>query len=547
MLLPLRNSYITCSLLLLLAVPAFLSCNNHSNGQSTGNLTDTLPPQPVDVTLPGTFSEPGKLKFDSSAIHGFFVQFPRLREFEGQVVRFYSNRQFAYAWYDRQGLIEQAYNLYNKIENIGDEGTATTLLYEPELRHLVDSDTAEVSKQKPNLQLELMLTAQYFFYARHIWSGLGEKAMRETKWDLPRKKLSYSAFLDSLLEAPKGQFMQTEPVYHQYAKLKEHLKRYRQIEAAGGYPKIVADKKSYRLGDSSPVIGVIRKRLELSRDLPANNNSHLFDETLEAAVKQFQHRYGMKEDGVVGAGVLAEMNQPIEKRIRQLIVNMERCRWLPVTLNRDYFVVNVPEFRFHAYENDSLAWSMKVVVGKVIHETAIFNGMMKYVVFAPYWNVPPGIMRNEVLPAIRRNPNYLARNHMEWNGKMIRQKPGPWNALGKVKFLFPNSHNIYLHDTPAKNLFDQDQRAFSHGCIRVEQPQRLAEYVLRHQPEWTDARIDSAMKGTKELYVTIKQPIPVLIAYFTAWVDKDGLLNFRKDLYKRDERLAEMIFESTKR
>jgi murein L,D-transpeptidase YcbB/YkuD len=168
---------------------------------------------------------------------------------------------------------------------------------------------------------------------------------------------------------------------------------------------------------------------------------------------------------------------------------------------------------------------------------------MKYVVFAPYWNIPKSILNNEILPAIHKNRNYVTDNHMEWVGGSLRQKPGSWNALGKVKFLFPNNHNIYLHDTPSKDLFQRDQRTFSHGCIRVEQPKKLAQYVLQHQPEWSEKRIDSAMNGDKELYVTLKKPYPVFIAYFTAWVDPSGFVNFRKDIYKKDERLINMILE----
>lgn len=521
------------------------SCSNRSNGQHIA--TDTLPTPQIDITLPGSFTEPGKLRFDSAAISNFFSNFPKLKGYQQQLINFYSKRQFAYAWFDRQGLTEQAGNLYNKIENIEEEGTSVQVQYEPAFRHLMDSLLAAGPQTKPYLPLELMLTAQYFFYAQHIWSGLGEAAMQEVQWDLPRKKLSYAAWLDSLLEVPSSSFMQTEPVYRQYKLLKEELRRYKRLQAGGGYPVINPDRKVYRLGDSSTVIVTIRQRLLLSQDLSVNSQSALYDSTLFTAVQQFQNRYGLNPDGVIGAAVIREMNVPLEQRIRQLIVNMERCRWLPVALHKDYFVINIPEFRFHAYENDSLAWSMKVVVGKSIHQTAIFSGTMKYVVFAPYWNIPPGIMRNEILPALRRNPQYLSQNNMEWNGNQIRQKPGPLNALGNVKFLFPNSHHIYLHDTPAKSLFSQDQRAFSHGCIRVEEPRRLAQYVLRHQPEWTDARIDSAMNGQKELFVTIKKPIPVLIAYFTAWVDERGLLNFRKDIYKRDERMAEMILEPSKR
>ncbi len=155
-------------------------------------------------------------------------------------------------------------------------------------------------------------------------------------------------------------------------------------------------------------------------------------------------------------------------------------------------------------------------------------------------------MQKEILPAMRRNKNYLSKNHMEWNGNTIRQTPGPWNALGKVKFLFPNSHNIYLHDTPSKLLFNQDQRAFSHGCIRVAEPKRLAVYVLRHQPEWTEEKIDSSMNASTEQVVKIKKSIPVFIAYLTSWVDADGRINFRNDIYNKDSRLAKMILENSK-
>ena len=188
-------------------------------------------------------------------------------------------------------------------------------------------------------------------------------------------------------------------------------------------------------------------------------------------------------------------------------------------------------------------FDMPVVVGKEGHNTVIFTGDLNQVVFAPYWNVPPGIMKNEILPAINRNPNYLAQHHMEWNGNYVRQKPGPWNALGKVKFLFPNNFHIYLHDTPAKGLFNQQKRAFSHGCIRIEDPQRMAEWVLRDQPEWTTERILQAMNGSEEKYVTVDRDIPVVIGYFTAWVSANGSLNFREDVYGHDAKLAQRLFE----
>ena len=294
------------------------------------------------------------------------------------------------------------------------------------------------------------------------------------------------------------------------------------------------------------MIAAIRKRLFLTGDLTMDDQSPVFDQSLENATKNFQQRYGYIDNGEINSKLITELNYPVSKKIEQIIVNMERCRWLPVSLKGNYFIVNVPEFRFHAFENDSLAWSMNVVVGTSLNKTAIFTGTMTNVVFSPYWNIPPGIMKKETLPAIRRSSNYMARNHLEWNGKNIRQVPGPWNALGKVKFLFPNSHSIYLHDTPSKSLFSKEQRAFSHGCIRVAEPKRLAMYVLRNQLEWTESRIDSSMNSNKEQYVNIKDPIPVFIAYFTAWVDSKGRLNFRNDIYNRDSKLAGMIMENSK-
>lgn len=531
----------------LAALMALAGCNGNLDVKSTVTVKDSLESSrpPRDISLPGGFSTQTKLTFDSAAIRIFIKKWPGFSNFENRMLAFYAKRNYAYAWYDQDGLIEQAGNLYNKICNIREEGLPGKILYEHEFRQMMD-DSAGTGFLRPDPFIELMMTAQYFYYATNVWSGIGTEAMKTVEWDLPHKKLSYESLLDSLLRIPSSQFMSTEPVYRQYALLKKYLKKYREIESAGGWPRIKPDRNLYRAGDSSSVITVIRKRLFMSGDLLDDSRSPIFDKELENAVKIFQQRYGYDETGEVNTKLVTELNYPVSGKIEQIMVNMERCRWLPVALNRDYLVVNIPEFRFHAYEHDSLAWSMKVVVGTSMNKTAIFNGMMSSVVFSPYWNIPPGIMKKETLPAIRRNRNYMAKNHLEWNGNSIRQLPGPWNALGKVKFLFPNSHSIYLHDTPSKSLFSKEQRAFSHGCIRVEEPRRLAAYVLRKQPEWTAARIDSAMNGNKELHVKIEDPIPVFIAYFTAWVDSKGRINFRNDIYKRDARLAGMIMDNSR-
>ena len=189
---------------------------------------------------------------------------------------------------------------------------------------------------------------------------------------------------------------------------------------------------------------------------------------------------------------------------------------------------------------------MNIVVGSTAHNTVIFTGTLKYIVFSPYWNVPPSILKKEILPAIKRNKNYLAAHNMEWNGNGVRQKPGPNNSLGLVKFLFPNAYNIYLHDTPAKSLFGEDRRAFSHGCIRLSEPPRLARFLLRNDSNWDSLKIVRAMNARKEQYVTVKETVPVYIGYFTAWVDREGKLNFRDDIYGHDQKMAARMFNVNK-
>lgn len=516
-----------------------ISC---SNGNSDGLKTeknDTIPKlSKKDITIPGNFSNQRALTFDKKLVDSFLVRYPKLKSYKKDIDTFYCKRNFAFAWYDKNGLIEQAANLYNRMENISSEGLPDSIPYKDAFTELMKNDALD-SSNTPNEYTELMLTAQYFVYARNVWSGLNEKKMKELDWFLPRKTVSYDQLLDSLLNGKD--ILDTAPVYRQYALLKNELKKYKEIESKGGFPVIKADKKIYRQGDSSSVIASIRKFLFETGDLPNDNGSNVFDTTLTIAVKNFQRRYGEKDDGVVGAAVIKQMNSPVSDLIKKIIVNMERSRWVPVNLVSNYVVVNIPAYTLYVYEHDTVAWTMNVVVGQPAHKTVVFNGGIKYIVFSPYWNVPSGILKNEVLPGIKRNPNYLASHNMEWNGGAVRQKPGPNNSLGLVKFLFPNSYDIYLHDTPAKSLFGENNRAFSHGCIRLAEPQRFAEYLLRNDSAWNRQKIVAAMNAGKERYVTLKNPLPVFIAYFTAWVDGKGKINFRNDVYGRDNRLAEMM------
>jgi murein L,D-transpeptidase YcbB/YkuD len=526
-----------------LVILLFDSCGGaSSNGQQPADSTAKRK-EVIDISIPGGFSDQTQLHFDSTLLPAFIQHYPAFSPFKKELEIFYSKREYAYAWYDKNGLIEQAGNLFNRIMNISDDGLPDKMPYRDSFRVTMDSLQHIDNIKIPDAATELMLTAQYFAYARIAWQGLSEKDSKALDWNLPRGQVNLVQLMDSLLKDGTA-FIADEPVYRQYALLKKYLKKYRDIETKNGWETIAPGKKKYEPGDSSQVISQIRERLFLLGDIETADNSPLYDEGLVEGIKAFQKRLGLKQDGIIGANFFKEINYPISKRIEQIIVNMERCRWLPEQPQGDYLAVNIPEFSLHAYHNDSLLWSMNVVVGKAVHETVIFSGELKYVVFSPYWNVPASILQKEVLPALKRNPNYLARQNMEWNGNSVRQKPGPTNALGLVKFLFPNSYNIYLHDTPAKNLFEQDKRAFSHGCIRVSKARDLAKWLLRNYPEWTDEKIDKAMRAGKEQYFTLKESVPVFIAYFTSWVDREGKINFREDIYKRDSRLAKMIIEN---
>lgn len=515
----------------------FSDCNSKTKTPLSNK--DTVPKiSAKEIGIQGSFSAQTKMKFDSSIIKIFLDSFPKFKIFEKDITDFYKNRNYAYAWYDDNGMIEPANNLYNRIQNISDEGIPDSMPYKTALTTLMEG---EEGSEKTAPAVELMLTSQYLAYAKNVWVGLSEKQSLATEWLLPRKKITTQQLLDSLVKG--NNVLENSPVFRQYNLLKDYLKKYNSIKAQGNLTTIKADKKIYKPGDSSVTISAIRARLFILGDIATNNQSNIFDGALQDGVRNFEHRLGYNEDGIINPDLLTEMNYPIEKRIEQILVNMERSRWVPVQPGNNYLVINIPEFKLHVYENDSLAWTMNVVVGKSQHKTVIFNGDMKYIVFSPYWNIPVSIIKKETLPALKRDRNYLAKHNMEWNNGSIRQKPGPDNSLGLVKFLFPNSHSIYLHDTPAKSLFNEDSRAFSHGCIRLSEPKKLAIYLLRDDPSWTEEKITGAMTKGVEKYVTLKKPIPVFIAYFTAWVDKQGKLNFRKDIYKRDTRLAKMILE----
>lgn len=506
------------------------------------------------------------LFFDSLRLEKAIAADSSLWQFDEKLRRFYAGRNYQFAWFDTSGMAEQAYNFRN-LWTASASDLQDSLLLNVTLTATVDSlhqpGLTPPSSDSAIFRTEIALTRQFFLYAEKNFTGKENLDMAELEWFIPRKKIQAVELLDSLIATKGKDIARIAPVSKQYYLLEEYLKKYYQLEKETGWPEIVAEQKKFSPGDSSSTISAIKHRLSFLGDYADPDSSGYFNDALTEAVKNYQHRHGITEDGIIGAQFLRRLNAPINDRIRQILINMERLRWAPREPETDYLLVNIPEYRLHVYEDGQLSFDMDVVVGKAQHSTVIFTGSLKYIVFSPYWNIPPGILANEILPAVQRNPGYLAKHNMEvvsgktvvppgsinW-GKytartfpyMIRQKPGDNNSLGRVKFLFPNNYNIYFHDTPAKSLFGESRRDFSHGCIRLSEPVKFAEHLLRNDTSWTPEKISEYMKADKEKYVTLKKEIPVFIGYFTAWVDKDGKLNFREDVYGHDKKLEEKLF-----
>jgi murein L,D-transpeptidase YcbB/YkuD len=480
--------------------------------------------------------------FDSILIDPFFKKYPRLNYLKPEVVALYQKHAYQYLWYDNKGRNEFADLLYDKINNLDQEGLQIKVPYQDKIRAiLLDTE----SNQTPEVETELLMSSLYFFYADRVFKGIDPKKSTELGWYLPRKKQSYGNRLDSLLQDPSLINKPDKDLVGQYYQLKEVLQNYRNIENKGGWSQIMLPPKmkSLQPGDTSAVILQIRNRLFSSGDLTNNSQKNNYDSELLAGVLKYKERHSFTPDAELLPKHIKDMNIPVNERIKTLMVNMERCRWLSpnLTKNKKYIVVNIPSFTLTYFKDGQPALISKVVVGKSLNKTVVFSGQMSQIIFSPYWNVPPSILRKEILPAIAKNRNYLAKHDMEWVGNRVRQRPGEQNALGKVKFVFPNSHIIFMHDTPSKSLFNEEKRAFSHGCIRVEKPRDLAIMVLEGDKNWPVEKIDIAMNREVEKTYNLKTKIPVYIGYFTAWVDREGEVHFYDDVYGHDARLLETL------
>ena len=527
------------------------SCKSQPGSESREEKKEEKKISKRDISIrPG--NSYSNLFLDSLAMEKYITERGVADSLARRLRSFYNTRNYQYAWFTSEGFTEHARNFWNLHDYVTTYDADTTLK-DPALQKRMDAlittkGLSVSASDKSYQQLELQLTQHFIQYMLNNYDK-GYVKRKEMERFIPRKKEDPLFLADSLITKKHKDDKYFEDVNRAYSRLKDHLVRYYNIAVKGGWPTINSNKKTWKKGNSAPEIAQIKRRLQITGEMAGNDTSQVFNDSLEIAIRNFQRIHGLTETGTINEALVKEMNVPAIKRVQQLLINMDRMRWQAAEPKGQLIVVNIPEFMLHVYEGSKKVFEMPVVVGKEGNNTMMFNGDLSQVVFSPYWNVPPSIVREEILPAMNRNGSYLASQNMEVvsnNGSLpvIRQRPGPGNALGQVKFLFPNSFNIYFHDTPSKSLFSRDKRAFSHGCIRLSDPAKMARYVLKNQPEWTEEKIFEAMNSGTEKFVKVKNPIPVHITYYTAWVDEDGQLNFREDIYDHDARLAAKMFIS---
>jgi len=487
---------------------------------------------------------------------------------------FYEQRAYQLAWSYGEDLLPQVDALVTAIYEADREGLRPGDYHLAPIEALLTGIRRDQEKKTPPkleslIDLDLLLTDAFLLYGSHLLAGRIDPQTLKAVGGTDHKEVDLARVLQDALEANQlaAALQGLLPPHPAYARLRQALARYRDLAARGGWPQ-VPDGAKLQKGDRGDRVLTLRARLLATGDLEQapHRNGDLFDEVLLRATRRFQRRHGLNADGVVGPDTLAALNVPVDVRVRQIALNLERWRWLPHDLGQRYILVNIADFALEVVENGQPELTMRIVVGNPFSGTPVFNATLTSLVLNPFWHIPPSIAVKEMLPQIRKDPGYLATHHIkvvEGRGGQARkidpstinwsklsakdfpyrlyQEPGPLNALGRVKFVFPNQFNVYLHDTPSRELFSKTVRAFSHGCIRIEKPIELAEYVLREDPRWTRDTLLAAITQGVERTVWLPQPLPIHLLYWTAEVDQDGTLQFRPDIYSYDKLLDEAL------
>lgn len=487
---------------------------------------------------------------------------------------FYQRRDFEPAWQFGGRLLPQAYDLIEALKQAEADGLHSSDYHIGVLDQMVPfaagPDSAQLQQASAELlaNIDLLLTDAFFLFAAHLLSGRIDPETIYPEWEAFHPTADLADILEHAIHSDDiaATLNRLAPPHAAYRQLKRVLKQYRDIAAAGGWPAISIHSKALRIHDRDPDVIQLRRRLALldAQHLsPDNSAADVFDDQLEQLVIFFQKTHGLIADGIVGTHTLNALNIPVFQRIRQIELNLERWRWLPRHLGDRHIRVNIADYTLTAVENSAPVLNMRIVAGKPYWQTPVFSGKMSYMVVNPYWNIPPKIAIEDILPKLRNNSRYLDEQNIaifenwqedapeidstridwstitasDFSSYRLRQAPGPLNSLGRFKFIFPNKYAVYLHDTPSKQLFKLNSRSFSHGCIRLEKPVDLACWILKDNPQWSYEAIIRTVDSDERKIITIQQPVEVHIVYWTAWVDEKGALHFRDDIYHRDRPL----------
>jgi murein L,D-transpeptidase YcbB/YkuD len=461
----------------------------------------------------------------------FFKRYSDLKKYKSDVMSLYKNRTLGSIWFDENDINEFGTVLYEKAKKTND----LVIPYQKEIDDLFSSSESKLSKT----DADMLISSLYIAYA---------KSISDTK-----KKVSYDAMLKdflnySTIEEANGTTATADAkvAYDQYYKLQDVLKKYKKLDRSNKWKPIVPEESPYkelRPDAVSSTIEQVRTRLYLLGDLKTDSKSNFYDRELMDAVMKYKVRNGFKPNYILAEEHINEMNVPLSDKMETLQLNMERCRAISAQIasNDEYVLVNVPSYELIYVKNGKIQLTSSVFVGAPLTKTTIFNSEIERIVFSPYWTVPQSIVNNELKGKIAANKNYLAEKNMEIVNGQVRQKPGPDNSLGLVKFMFPNPDDIYMHDTPSKTLFDFEKRTFSHGCINVKMAKELAAAMLKDYPEWTPDKIDKAMAGKTENSFKLAKKVPIYITYFTSLVNENGEIGFYQDVYEKDSELNNVL------
>lgn len=477
-----------------------------------------------------------------------------------QLTEFYKDRSFEPAWFGESGLKPCVDSIRETLKNADKEG-----LNPEDYAAAFDEsiDTAEASQEI--LKADIALTTAVLDYIDHL-GGERFRNPRKIHRRLHMKPDPVDApeiLREGLAQDPSCEWFRNLTLgKSRYQKLKRLLGIYREIAARGGWPKVTKGPKGLKKGDQGTHVQNLVKRL-IADGAALNAQTSVFDEAVESAVKDFQRRHTLEQDGKVGSKTLKALNTTVEQRIKQIIVAMERWRWLPQNPGERYILVNIAGFYLQAIEQDRPVLDMRVIIGRNYRQTPVFSSTIYSIRFNPSWHVPRSIATIDKLPKIQKDPAYLIRGNyvlydstgqaisphsVDWSGVTrgnfpfrLRQRPGSHNALGKIRFSIRSPFNVYLHSTDKKQLFDKTLRTFSSGCIRVAKPKELADFVFNNPQEWPMEVISKNMDGYKTRNVALKNPTPVHITYFTVWMDESGTPHFTEDIYKQDESLIRAL------